>query len=59
MVVELLEILQNKPLAAYKDSSNNLGLNSYFFSEPAPSEKAKVRSVNRFAYVCLSGDLPD
>ncbi|CAM9422602.1 unnamed protein product, partial [Phaeothamnion confervicola] len=41
VMVELLKVLQKKPLDAYKDSSNNLGLNSYFFSEPAPPEKAK------------------
>jgi len=28
--VELLKILQGKPLECYKDSSNNLGLNMYF-----------------------------
>lgn len=28
--VELLKVLQGKPLEAYKDSSNNLGLNMYF-----------------------------
>ncbi|CAM9241253.1 unnamed protein product [Chrysoparadoxa australica] len=41
VMVEMLKILQGKPLEAFKDSSNNLGLNSYFFSEPAPPEKAK------------------
>ena len=41
VMVELLKVLQKKPLEAYKDSSNNLGLNSYFFSEPAPPEKTK------------------
>ncbi|CAM9113613.1 unnamed protein product [Choristocarpus tenellus] len=41
VMVELFKILQNKKLEAYKDSSNNLGLNSYFFSEPAVPEKAK------------------
>lgn len=30
----LLQVLQEKKLECYKDSSNNLGLNSYFFSEP-------------------------
>jgi hypothetical protein len=38
-------VLQKKPLEAYKDSSNNLGLNSYFFSEPAVPEKAKVTAT--------------
>ncbi len=28
--VELLKVLQGKPLDAFKDSSNNLGLNMYF-----------------------------
>lgn len=41
VMIELLKVLQNKPLAAYKDSSNNLGLNSYFFSEPVPPVAAK------------------
>jgi hypothetical protein len=48
------QVLQQKPLAAYKDSSNNLGLNSYFFSEPAVPEKAKV--ANRpHATVSIAG----
>ncbi|CAM9728043.1 unnamed protein product [Scytosiphon promiscuus] len=41
VMIELFKVLQGKKLEAYKDSSNNLGLNSYFFSEPAPPEKAK------------------
>ncbi|CAM9696526.1 unnamed protein product [Ascophyllum nodosum] len=41
VMIELFKILQGKKLESYKDSSNNLGLNSYFFSEPAPPEKAK------------------
>jgi ubiquitin-activating enzyme E1 len=41
VMVELLKILQGKKLEMYKDSSNNLGINSYFFSEPAPPEKTK------------------
>lgn len=28
------QVLQGKKLECFKDSSNNLGLNSYFFSEP-------------------------
>ncbi|CAM9239916.1 unnamed protein product, partial [Hapterophycus canaliculatus] len=34
VMIELFKVLQGKKLEAYKDSSNNLGLNSYFFSEP-------------------------
>eukprot|EP00752_Nemacystus_decipiens_P009825 g8767.t1 len=41
VMIELFKVLQGKKLECYKDSSNNLGLNSYFFSEPAPPEKAK------------------
>jgi len=41
VMIELLKLLQGKPLSAYKDSSNNLGLNMYFFSEPTEPEKAK------------------
>ena len=28
-------------MEAYRDSSNNLGINAYFFSEPAPADQAK------------------
>ena len=34
VMIELFKVLQGKKLESYKDSSNNLGLNSYFFSEP-------------------------
>lgn len=34
VMIELFKVLQGKKLECYKDSSNNLGLNSYFFSEP-------------------------
>lgn len=40
-MLEMLKILQKKPLDAYKDSSNSLGLNMYLMQEPAPPEKAK------------------
>lgn len=41
VVLELLKIVQNKPVEAFKDSSNSLGINGYFFSEPLPPAKAK------------------
>jgi len=41
VMVEMLKLLQNKPLEAYKDSSNNLGLNMYMMQEPAPPVRAK------------------
>lgn len=41
VMIELLKVLQNKPLEAYKDSSNNLGLNMYMMQEPAPPVQAK------------------
>lgn len=40
-MLELLKILQNKKLEAFKDSSNSLGLNLYLMQEPSPPEKAK------------------
>lgn len=45
--LELIKILQNKPLDSYKESSNNLGVNSYFFSTPAEPRKAPAE-VERF-----------
>lgn len=41
VMIELLKLLQNKPLEAYKDSSNNLALNMYMMQEPAPPVRAK------------------
>uniref|UniRef100_A0A7S1GCU7 Ubiquitin-activating enzyme E1 C-terminal domain-containing protein n=1 Tax=Bicosoecida sp. CB-2014 TaxID=1486930 RepID=A0A7S1GCU7_9STRA len=41
VMIEMLKILQGKPLEAYKESSNNLGINTYQFSEPLPPSKAK------------------
>jgi len=41
--IELLKVLQGKPLDAFKDSSNNLGLNMYFLQEPAPPAKTQER----------------
>ena len=41
--LELLKVLQRKPLEAFKDSSNNLGLNMYFLQEPAPAVKTQER----------------
>lgn len=40
-MIELLKLLQQKDLEAFKDSSNSLGLNMYLLQEPAPPEKAK------------------
>ncbi|GAB9471650.1 Ubiquitin activating enzyme, e1 family [Globisporangium polare] len=40
-MIELLKLLQQKKLEAFKDSSNSLGLNMYLLQEPAPPEKAK------------------
>jgi ubiquitin-activating enzyme E1 len=39
--IELVKIIQDKPLDMFKDSSNSLGINGYFFSEPMPPAKAK------------------
>jgi len=41
VMVEMLKVVQHKPLEAFKDSSNSLGINGYFFSEPLPPAKAK------------------
>ncbi|GBG25630.1 Ubiquitin-activating enzyme, putative [Hondaea fermentalgiana] len=42
VMIEMLKVVQpGKQLEAYKDSSNNLGINAYFFSEPSPPEKAQ------------------
>ena len=41
--IELLKVLQQKPLEAFKESSNNLGLNMYFLQEPAPPSKTQER----------------
>jgi ubiquitin-activating enzyme E1 len=41
VMIEMLKIVQDKPLEAFKDSSNSLGINGYFFSEPLPPSKAK------------------
>lgn len=40
-MLEMLKLLQQKDLEAFKDSSNSLGLNMYLLQEPAPPEKAK------------------
>lgn len=40
-MLEMLKLLQQKKLEAFKDSSNSLGLNMYLMQEPAPPEKAK------------------
>ncbi|TYZ62320.1 hypothetical protein PybrP1_009484 [[Pythium] brassicae (nom. inval.)] len=40
-MLELLKLLQQKELAAFKDSSNSLGLNMYLMQEPAPPATAK------------------
>lgn len=42
VTMEMLKLLQpGKKLEAYKDSSNSLGINGYFFSEPSEPVKAK------------------
>jgi len=42
VMIEMLKVLQGgKKLGAFKDSSNNLGVNAYFFSEPSEPVKAK------------------
>jgi ubiquitin-activating enzyme E1 len=41
VMVEMLKIVQDKPLETFKDSSNSLGINGYFFSEPLLPAKAK------------------
>ena len=40
--IELLKVIQpGKTIEGFKDSSNSLGINGYFFSEPLPPVKAK------------------
>ena len=40
--IELLKVIQpGKTIEGFKDSSNSLGINGYFFSEPLPPIKAK------------------
>mmetsp|Transcript_25362 Transcript_25362/g.33102 ORF Transcript_25362/g.33102 Transcript_25362/m.33102 type:complete len:1104 (+) Transcript_25362:37-3348(+) len=41
VMMELLKLLQGKSLEAFKDSSNNLGLNMFFLQEPQVPSKAK------------------
>eukprot|EP00944_MAST-04C_sp_MAST-4C-sp1_P014587 g14587.t1 len=41
VMTEMYKVIQGKEMEAYRDSSNNLGINGYFFSEPAPADKAK------------------
>lgn len=41
VMIEMLKLVQQKPLEAFKDSSNSLGVNGYFFSEPLQPNKAK------------------
>jgi ubiquitin-activating enzyme E1 len=43
VMIEMIKALQlpGKKLEAFKDSSNSLGINGYFFSEPTLPEKAK------------------
>ncbi|KAH9246697.1 hypothetical protein BASA81_015746 [Batrachochytrium salamandrivorans] len=41
VMIEMLKLVQGKPLEAFKDSSNSLGVNGYFFSEPLQPNKAK------------------
>ncbi|TMW66101.1 hypothetical protein Poli38472_003866 [Pythium oligandrum] len=40
-MLEMLKLVQQKKLDAFKDSSNSLGLNMYLMQEPASPEKAK------------------
>ncbi|CEG42526.1 ubiquitin-activating enzyme e1 [Plasmopara halstedii] len=40
-MLELLKLIQNKDLEAFKDSSNSLGLNMYLMQEPAAPARAK------------------
>jgi ubiquitin-activating enzyme E1 len=48
MMLELLKIVQKKPVEAFRNTSNNLGLNMYCLTEPQAPPKAKD------GYVCLS-----
>jgi ubiquitin-activating enzyme E1 len=41
VMTEMYKVIQGKGMEAYRDSSNNLGINAYFFSEPAPADQAK------------------
>mmetsp|Transcript_19304 Transcript_19304/g.32297 ORF Transcript_19304/g.32297 Transcript_19304/m.32297 type:complete len:1139 (-) Transcript_19304:598-4014(-) len=42
VMIEMIKAIQpGKQLEAFKDSSNSLGINGYFFSEPSPPTKAK------------------
>ena len=41
VMTEMFKVIQKKKLEAYRDASNNLGINAFFFSEPAEAEKAK------------------
>ena len=41
VMTEMYKVIQRKGMEAYRDSSNNLGINAYFFSEPAPADQAK------------------
>merc|ERR1712072_597936 len=41
VMTEMFKVIQKKKLEAYRDASNNLGINAFFFSEPAEAEQAK------------------
>merc|ERR1712137_1499024 len=41
VMIEMLKLVQAKSIEAFKDSSNSLGINGYFFSEPSPPALAK------------------
>merc|ERR1712063_247506 len=42
VMIEMIKAIQpGKKLEAFKDSSNSLGINGYFFSEPSPPALAK------------------
>lgn len=45
--VELLKVLQGKPLEAYKDSSNNLGLNMYFLQVRCVASSDRSRAASK------------
>merc|ERR1711968_370314 len=41
VMTEMIKVVLRKPLEAYRDSSNNLGINAYYFSEPVEPVKEK------------------
>lgn len=55
VMVEMLKLVQGKAnVADFKDSSNSLAVNAYFFSEPVAPVKAKVSGGPQIVFDCAN-----